>query len=850
VATNLNKKILITAELVSSPVGEFFKELGFEFSDTFENGETYAFAVDNACPDVLTVPRLQISQSLYPKLAPTIRGHISPEFFQFSQGKKLLQSHFNEAEELDLVDRYSKDLKTVYTVKLHDYLNIGFFADSIVIEAYKANFDIAMLRNYLNTALNFSFKKIEKNTEGNTPIDISYSHDEEAFAIQLSFQVDTFEGKEELKNIFDTLSANSNYFDVTYFERKGRLTISSLIFKDMKMKKSSSYFFTEVIKRSPVMEIEEVKTNLYSGLFTKEDVPYSGPNMETDEVRQLSIARKFALFIKNCRKKEENPRRLEIDDIDAYLSFYPKKKSLEEITPVVKELMYKILKDDEMYLGISEYIQKISGSNLNDQVKGIQDVLKMKSLSDIEEMVALKTENQEGQVSPDGTPIENDGNFHFKAWLEKEEEIQRVAGNVGLSTNEVWEMKRNQLSAVIQDEFTRIFSEGRNIVQDDIVRVVAQGLNANKNEIQPIVEWIVEEAIASEMVKNKQIEVAPAPVDNKKLEEDFAAKLLEEPAPPPVDLLREKLESQNLRMKKLMEQMKNELLRMKSEQEEARAKAPLTTLDEEEKNRLSKAIERAMSALKSKDRFIEKLKQDHENISTSKDIQLNALEMRIEEMKAEYARSREFANEEKLEMLSAENKTLLARLNLANKKVNIINENVENSKDEIEEKYEKEIDALKLSVQMAQTLIERLKQDKHDMEVRFLEERETFKSNSDSEGGGKKEGQVQSLTTEKKALEEKLRAQSIELKKVEQKLKYANSQLDSSSGKKAAAANVKTNEAYAKQLDLMNMRMENANAEVVEKRKELVKLKQENNLLLSRLSELEKRLAGHDKKAS
>lgn len=833
----MNKKILISAELISSEVGSFFQDLGFELFENYIEGEDYAFAVDNACPDVMSVPRLQISHSIYPKLLPAVRGHVSEEFFKYKYGKKLLMSHFNEAEELDLVDRYSKDLKAIYTVKIHDYLNIGFFVDSIVVEAYRSHFDITALRSYLNTAMKFAFNKIEKD-EIKNPIEVSYSHDDDAFAVQLSLTVDHFEGKEELKNIFDELTGNTNYFDVTYFARKNKLTISSLIFKSPKMKSSKSYFFTEVVKRSPEGAIEEVKSNLYSGLFVKEDVPYEGSSEESEEARKLSLARKFAFFIKNCRKKEDNPRRLERDDLDAYLSFYPRAEALDDIDDDVKEMMFKVLKDDEMYLGISEYIQKISGSNLNDQVKDIKNVLKMKSLADVEEMVAV----QGGSTSEDG----EDNSFHLKAWLEKEQEIQRVAGNVGLTNNEVWEIKKGQLNAVIQDEFTRIFSEGRNIVQDDIVRVVAQGLNANKNEIQPIVGWIVEEAIASEMVKSKKIEFTPPveEINSKKLEEDFASQLLA-PASTAGDLHKEKLESQVLRMKKLMEQMKNELIRLKGEQKNISSSSQEDTA---EKVRLSKALERAMSVLKAKDRFMEKMKSDYDIIATSKDEKINHLEERVHELKAEFARSREFANEEKLEMLSVENKSLQARLMQANKKVNIISENVEHRKDEIGEKYEKEVDALKLSVQMAQTLIERLKHDKHEMELSFQEERENFKKavGDDSYGANTFKKEI----AEKKILEEKLRAQSIELKKVEQKLKYATSQLESSSAKKAATASVKSNEAYAKQLDLMNMRMENATAEVVEKRKELIKLKQENTLMSSKVAELEKKLANLDKKAA
>ncbi|MBY0413231.1 MAG: hypothetical protein K2Q18_03655, partial [Bdellovibrionales bacterium] len=164
---NLNKKILIASELHASAMGLFFQELGFELTDTYVEGEHYAFAVDSVCPEVLTIARVQFAKTIDPRVAQNIRGHIAPGFFKNELGKNLLRSHFNEAQELNLVERYSSNLKSIYNIKLQDYLNLGFFVDSIVVEAYRGKFDITALRSYLNVALNFAFKKIEFNVDVN-----------------------------------------------------------------------------------------------------------------------------------------------------------------------------------------------------------------------------------------------------------------------------------------------------------------------------------------------------------------------------------------------------------------------------------------------------------------------------------------------------------------------------------------------------------------------------------------------------------------------------------------------------------------------------------------------------------
>ena len=232
--TKPSRKILVPPELRSSAMGAFFEELGFELNLKYITGNEYVFAVNNACPDVLNIPRLKTKDPINPDLQPMVRSFISEDNLKSMQGRKLLTSYFNDGLEFDLVDRYSKDFKNIYTVKIHEYLNIGYFTDQIIVEAYKAKFNINVLRNYLNAAMNFAFKKVEI-TEESMPIDVSYSHNGEAFTVQISMNVDYFEGIKELNEFFPVLTENSNFFDVTYFHKKNKLTLSSLVFKDKKL---------------------------------------------------------------------------------------------------------------------------------------------------------------------------------------------------------------------------------------------------------------------------------------------------------------------------------------------------------------------------------------------------------------------------------------------------------------------------------------------------------------------------------------------------------------------------------------------------------------------------------------
>lgn len=830
--STLIKKILVSAELASSEMGVFFQELGFELHQKYVEGSEYVFIVDSACPELPTYPRLQISDSLDPKFAPYVRARISKEMFESVQGKKLLNSYFHDALEFDLVDRYSKELKDIYTVKIHDYLNLGFFVDSIIVEAYKAQFDINALRSYLNTALNFAFKKVEMSKEA-MPIDVSYSHNGEAFTVQISFYTDKFKGRSEFGDKFLELTAETNYFDSTYFQKKKKLTLSSLFYKNTDLKKAKSYFFTEVATRSA--EIEAPEADLHSGLVIKDAVKYeAAPVADMDPEKRFSLARKFALFIRNYRKNEESPipvSKLEVNDVITYLGHYPRQEALQEVDDDIKHFIFKLLKDDNLFNGIDETVQKIANTNLDSQMSEIQKVLGEKSLSDIEDIMVIK-----------GGESDKSSSTLVKGWAESTSDSQRISGGEsGMSNNELWEVRKLQLNVKIQDEMTRVNAEGRNIVQDDIVRVMAKELAATEQDVKNVVGGIVEEVVSTEVLNTK------------KLEDEFAKKILNTQSN--ADLVKEKLESQISRMKKVMDQLKREIIKLQAEKSSRDdGNSPLTG-ESAETVKLKMALGRTMEALKAKERMNEKVKADADQALKHKDLKIDFLEQRIEEVKAEFARSREFANEEKLEKLEVDNKTLQSRLELANKKVNIISDNISNRDAEAQGKRDKEVESVRSNLELAQSIIDDLKSEKLKLEIRVSEDREIIRKFKEEKGVTKneeeKDGIIQVLNADRKALEEKFRAQAIELKKVEQKLKYTLSQLESSNKKKAAAnPGQKTAETYAKQLDQVSARMSEATAELGEKRREMVKLKQENSMMTNKITELEKKLAVLDKKVA
>ena len=826
----------MSPELLEAPVGAFFKGMGWAIvHETDEESIVNCdFILDDHVPEFVNFPRIKTAANiaLPPDLEKNVRGVFDQSLLDNIHVQRLLHDQFNNGPEYDFIERYSQNLRKVFILKIHEYLNIGYFIDSMVIEAYKAQFDYDQIRAVLNELLLTSLKDVEFSEIDLRYIEVSYSFNENAFAVQVTFDKKDFNLQDELLNQpqkINFYNERSQFFEINHFSKRNRLTISVLWFRDQKLKNFHSYFFNEITTKI----IQATSLEVKSGLEEKEEVIYNP--RENAQAKKLGLARKIALFIRNYRKNEESPKstdKLEILDVEYYMTQYPRQEALSEIDNEIKGFILKLLKDENLYDGISDFVKKIAESNLNNQTDEIKRILSGKSLSDIEEtlMIHGKNEDLAGGFTRVKGASENTDDFK-----------QTISGvTQDLTNDQKWEVQKLEISQKIEDEVSRIKADGRNVLKEDIIRVVSNQLDASEEDIRLIVGEIVVEAVAKEVVR---AEVVPPEFFEKR-----EAELIKEKA---------KCEAQIVRMKKVMEQMKNEMLRMRDENLKLSNSESLA-----DNLKLKNALAKTMTALKNKDKMLEKIRADYEAVLSATQEKIHLTEERLRDTREEFAKSVENANVEKITLLEKDKEALAAQLELANKKINVISDNMDNKdlkdSDSIQ-KRDKEILTLKTSISMAQTLIERFKKEKAELELRLSHEAEhsqrlkdeyeklktmTLPDRSDSEE------EIQNLMLEKRKLEEQNKTQARELKSLEQKLKFATSKMETELKRKTVAATSKGNEAYIKQLEIAGQRMSEATAEIAEKKKEAFKLKQENSVLLSKVAELEKKLAQTDKKAA
>ncbi|MFA6236762.1 MAG: hypothetical protein WC635_05490 [Bacteriovorax sp.] len=691
------KRILIPDELKQSQLGAFFGELGIELCSDFDKNHAaeYLFIVDDYLPD-LRFPRIQTASLLSKECMADVRAFIDISQMENHSVRKLLSSYFTETQDFDLVDQFSKDFKNIFSVKIHDYLNVGYFIDTIVVEAYKNKFDFELIRNYLNIALPYTLKKVEMG-ENHAPIEVSFSYSEDGFAVQIALNARGFDFKKSTE--MEELYRKANYFDASYFDRRERLLLSSLWFKDEQLKNFSSYFFTEISGRS----------NNGSGS--------SLINVLDEEVNETK--------------------------------YQPQK------TTGSAESEFRIKGDVENQL---DEIQRVSGGAPED-------------LDDIQKIAGEK--------------------------LEEDKTAVKISGTTENRKDEIWELS----------------SSGKQ--------------------------------------------------EEKEKDDKFMVKGGVPPVSDEIKLIKEKSELQIGRMKKVMEAMKAEMIKLR---EEANAHKVISGdgVVEADPNAevlaLKKALSRTLDSVKSMEKVSNKQKADFFAILEAKEDKNKELEERLESMKNEFSRSREFANEEKMESLQAENKVLLARIEMFNNKIGVMSENMERRDIETDLKKDSEIAQLKANMNAAQALIEKFKQERNTLENKLVEERDKVSNMRDvkpgtdhsSEDHAEQEKQYLIVNTEKKILEEKFRTQAIELKKMEQKLKFTTAQLDESQKKKGGGAgnSAKSNDNHLKQLEQTKARLAESAADLTERKKEIMKMKQENTILTAKITELERKMAIMDKKAA
>lgn len=275
--------------------------------------------------------------------------------------------------------------------------------------------------------------------------------------------------------------------------------------------------------------------------------------------------------------------------------------------------------------------------------------------------------------------------------------------------------------------------------------------------------------------------------------------------------------------------------------------------------------------------YIEQLKQKNERLLKAKDKQIASLTKRNEMLvNDKLGSSLDESERVHFNNLKKEFENTKYQLEMANKRLAQLSENIEDKVKNHTVRLEREVESYKKQNLVAHEVIQKFKLEKAQVEEELQDSRSTeAKLRNDlnevrkEQGGGeasaeeneKLKSKLEKEQQRAKALGDELKASQLALKKFEQKTKFLQAQIDSAqraaakavglrSGKGGEGAGDKRGQHFQKMIDSLKQTEEKLQSDLALKKDEANKLKSENQALTNKLADLERRLARYEKKAA
>lgn len=720
--------------------------------------------------------------------------------------------------------------------------SFGFYLDYLLTFAYKFNFDITGVMNDFVKICNELVLKLDV-----LPIDLDIIVNNENLVVQFSFDSSNFnvesfasEIKEIQANVSDLyVLSESNLIGLGFYYIKNCSTNSRIVNASKKDQKFSNKIYNTL-------------SELVS--YKKEDI-LALPK----KTSSLAIIKKIVNHLVNI----ENFQKIDFDDL---LSQYPEKNIIKGLSEEDRIFIKKILGDksllETMNIAIKGHEECLYENEAipSKIVKALEqiDVFDIKSVlgeEDFKTKICGVTEDltEENQVV--SGKIEEDESFtRVSGRIDEDESITRISGEredlteaitrVSGSAEDLsksrWELKRLDLGKKLEEQVSRIISTqgySKEMIDQRIEEVIGEVLQTDDTKVKLKIKNAILESAAIADLSIK--------VDNETSTDNIFLQLEN-------DKFRGQISRKNdqiIRMKKLMDSMKEEFLaRKKAEGEIGQKLQNNSTLSSEQKlESVNIQLEALLRENRIKDTRIEQLEKSNAHTVKNKDQRIVQLEERIADLINNPA-VENHSGDEKIRIIELEhlNKQLENQLSIAEGRIQSLSK-----------KYDAE---LKNRLQINSTGVElnKIIDEERKKNIVLSSKIETLEDES------KNVSSVNELNESKekiKDLESTLKEAQLENKKLEQKMKFMSSQmteldkkLKKSSGNNSSSTGSSLNDKKIKQLEStlekFNAMKNKAEEELHKKKEEAHKLKQENIAMRHKLDELERKLSKFDKKAA
>ncbi len=803
-------------------------------------------------------------------------GYLPFDIFPTSFGARLVNILTENESISNLSDLFEAEIETLV---ISQYFQVGSLVDRLTEGAS------ASLNNYLSFHRSLhhllQFLCYFANKEGFSPIECEKTTLQDGVAVQFSVKLDSqdikifkaviLNNENESKNFltrnFLLSIEDADFTDITVIQKTNRLKVTTFFASKLKARLGGFRFsdsvslvprdtkeisinypvkskdvrvldnqFPDVIKnKDEVSEVVSLEVREVVERGSNTTIESNSLNISSELAKEnFPKAKKFAFFIKNIREREGlSSENYKLSDVEVlkYLENYPRLDILDQLNDETKSLICVMVRSTKVYENVSLAIEDIGQSGFLERVEEVQKIISSKNIEDIAEIITVKGGKKD--YTEEVTKV--------KGWLEdKKEELIIINSNYDdLPHNEKWEVKKVHINNVLKEEVEKIQSGGEKVTAKDYYKILSEKLGINEEDANYIIEGIVEDSagdlIVARIEELRGVGNSPNGPEHQKT----------------ILVNNSKLEDQIIKMKKIMDGMKSEIIRLRSvaiNKEQNDLKAP-----DFQAQLVQVELDKTKQEIINREKMFKKFREDIDSVLKEKDKQINNLKDKLEQsgfVGDGQQNAKEL--ETKYDNLNLENRTLKTKLEISLRKIQVLSENMDKQDSDFMLRKEREVDLLKKQLSMSQSVISKFKDEKQKLEgeIHHLKDRvasgEMEVASKITDKGNEAEVQkrdviIQSLSHDKKALEDQVKLQSIEFKKLEQKMKILTVQNDELSKKKGGSA--KNVENAQKQVEMANEKTKEAVQEIAEKKKEILKLKNENSIQNVKIQELERKLA-------
>lgn len=861
--------------------------------------KSITFSVDWECAIYTT--KASIEGGSGSPLSKFYSGQLDISCLSWEWGRDLLARAFNFPASFKIESRSDH---AYYRWTCDELLFLGTYSDQIMLELAARDYKVDQVKKYLDELFFFfSYTQQSEITRGGYEIELLIY--ENWFSLQIVCQSKNFwheyceqalvAGSSE--KVFDGILRRMNgqclAHEILHLKSSEKLCLTS-IFSRNQIHQSDTFILHEIesfaLKQETLWEEPSAKSHVRD-VNSADLVAGAGPLVPQDENQKIVALKRMIRFLeRKCHPSEL--KKITPEQIKASLADYPNPKVVRALTREDYKFIVKCLHDetvggefkksfDDVYQMNAEesfldgMLKKLDHLSIEDAGElifdGSEDFSEtltkvggwVESAEEQTTIVSGSAEEAEAVTIVKGQREDLGADAHFKnvvKSLPQAESSDSLGPEFVLSreqfqskANELWEVKRSQISEVIKKEVEQLREQNPTVAEiaDKVRAVISRELKIDASDCDTFVDGLVEFSSTPLLEKKlgKSSEEVREELENLKFKLEINKK-----------------DDQLRRMKRIIDSMKDQIGRQSqtSHQETSDEKASamsesrdwqgkLNTLEQE-----NEELRRNLKALEiSHERQIEQQKRES-----------------VEEQKAAAASSEDVSSAVAEEIIERERlksekslEAINSKLGVAETRIEVMSSKLEEQRRTCEEALSQKTVAESRSNMSAAAMSKyKAKAESLERKVRQLEETmlqkeaEIDKLQKDnktdqptSEAGQKQIDEQQKEINELKnnlaETEKNLKGSLLKIKQYEQKAKFMSSQLENAKraapGASGSAAGAPQLEHKIKQLENMNSKIgaasQKLNDELTEKKKEVLDLKKENMALQNKLKALERK---------